>query len=510
MSLREQVRDYIGEIRRRLRLEVTARGSDLVESLSLCMCGIVAVVATIVAVLGANALRFSDTAVLVFTVALWLALGLAVALFLVRPLLRRLDDSRVARFVEEKHPHLRERLSTAIDLAEKAPHDETARLFSELVSEDALKETEPYPATALVESRRILRPTLWAAGSVALILLLAFFGPGIFRYGTKALWIGWAASKADPLYQLQVAPGDLTLGRNSDQEVTAQPLGFLPRSIRLFALHEGNPNWQAFPMLPAQQGGGYHFLLVNLREAVQYYVEADGVRSPQYKLSVIDIPRVERLEVRYQYPAYTGMQDSVDPNGGDIIALKGTKITLIAHTDVPSPGGRMVLDDGTELPLAKGGERQFEASWTLSKDALYHVRLQDHLGREARASEEYLIQALSDSPPTIRLARPGRDHDPTPVEEVVIAFTGQDDVRLADLQMHYSVNAGPEKTVDLASANPSQDAAGNHNLQLEDYKMVPGDLVSYYGVAKDGAGLTAQTEMYFLQVRPFERNYMQG
>ncbi|MGH9782694.1 MAG: DUF7502 family protein, partial [Terriglobia bacterium] len=385
MSLREQVRDYIGQIRRRLRLEVTARG--------LGVCGIVAVVATIVAVLGANAWRFSDGAVLVFTVGLWLSLGAAVVWFLARPLLKRLDDARVARFVEEKHPQLRERLSTAVDLAEKPSDDETSRLFSDLVSEDALQETAPYPATALVERRRIVRPMLWAAGSVALILLLGFFGPGIFRYGTRALWIGWAQAKADALYQLTVGPGDLTVGRNSDQEITAEPLGFVPRNIRLFALHQGNANWQEFPMLPALQGGGYHFLLMNIRDAVQYYVEADGVRSAQFKISVIDIPRVERLEVRYQYPAYTGMQDSVDPNGGDIIALKGTKVTLIAHTDVPSPGGRMVLDDGTELQLSKARERQFQASWTVSKDALYHVRLQDHLGREARASEEYLIQA---------------------------------------------------------------------------------------------------------------------
>ena len=47
MSLREQVRDYIRQIRRRLRLEVTARG--------LGACGVVALVATIAAVLGANA-----------------------------------------------------------------------------------------------------------------------------------------------------------------------------------------------------------------------------------------------------------------------------------------------------------------------------------------------------------------------------------------------------------------------------------------------------------------------
>ena len=287
MSFREQVREYVQQIRRRLRFETTARGLGL--------CGLVALGATIAAVLGANAWRFSDTAVLVSTVGLWLALGAAVVYFLVRPLLRRLEDGRVARYVEEQHPELRERLSTAVDLSEKPGDPEAARLFGELVAEDAVKRSAPYPAEELVEGKRIFKPLAWAAGSVAVILLLAFFGPGIFRYGVNALWIGWAQAKTTPLYQLEVGPGDLTVGRNSDQEITALPVGYMPREIRLFALHEGKPDWEAVPMLPQMEGGGYHFLLMGLRSAVQYYVEADGVRSPQYQISVIDIPKVERL-----------------------------------------------------------------------------------------------------------------------------------------------------------------------------------------------------------------------
>ena len=121
------------------------------------------------------------------------------------------------------------------------------------------------------------------------------------------------------------------MGRNTDQEITAEAEGYVPRSIQLFALHTGKADWEAVPMIPRQEGGGYHFLLLGIREPIQYYVEADGIRSPEYQISVIDIPKVERLEVRYEYPAYTGMDVSVDPNGGDIIALKGTKVTLTAH-----------------------------------------------------------------------------------------------------------------------------------------------------------------------------------
>ena len=35
-------------------------------------------------------------------------------------------------------------------------------------------------------------------------------------------------------------------------------------------------------------------------------------------------------------------------------------------------------------------------------------------------------------------------------------------------------------------------------LRLEDFHLVPGDLISFYGVAKDAASNPQRTEMYFL------------
>ena len=501
MSVKEQIQDYIRSVRRRLRWQTIARG--------LAVCGAGAFLLTIVAVLWANAWKFSDMAVRVSSAVLWLALGLALAFFLVRPLLRRLPDTLVARFVEEKHPEFRDRLVTAVELAHKSAADETARLFAGLLAEDALTKTATAPPGNLIEGRKILRPLGVALGSIGLIVLLGFFGPGIFRYGTRVLWVGWAEAKVDPLYQLQVSPGDLTVGRNSDQEITAQPTGFAPGAVRLFALYGDSPSWESAPMIPEENGGGYHFLLMNIRAPIQYYVEADGVRSPQYRLSVTDVPHIERLEVRYHYPAYAGMPDSIEPKGGDIVALRGTTVTVIAHTDTPATGGgRLVMDDGTELPLQAAKEKELEARWTLSKDAMYHIRLRDHQGREARASQEYVIQVLADAPPQVRLIRPGQDLDPTPIDEVVVSFEGHDDVRMAELQMRYAVNGGEEKAVSLARGG--QESSGEHTLFLEDFQLVPGDLVTFYGAARDAAGNATQSDIYFLQMRPFERSYTQG
>src|SRR5207244_7771942 len=49
----------------------------------------------------------------------------------------------------------------------------------------------------------------------------------------------------------------------------------------------------------------------------------------------------------------------------------------------------------------------------------------------------------------------------------------------------------------------------SHMFSLEDFKLVPGDVISYYARAKDFHQST-QTDMYFLEVRPYEMEYRQG
>ena len=46
-------------------------------------------------------------------------------------------------------------------------------------------------------------------------------------------------------------------------------------------------------------------------------------------------------------------------------------------------------------------------------------------------------------------------------------------------------------------------------LRLEDFKLVPGDLVSFYATAKDGHS-EARTEITFIQADPFEREFSQS
>src|SRR5262249_50177129 len=78
----------------------------------------------------------------------------------------------------------------------------------------------------------------------------------------------------------------------------------------------------------------------------------------------------------------------------------------------------------------------------------------------------------------------------------------------------FLVHGGPHQPRNLFSSKgekPKEISAG-HTFFLEEYDLQPGDLVTYYGKGVDSRNPanTVSTDIYFIEVRPFGREYRQG
>ena len=144
----------------------------------------------------------------------------------------------------------------------------------------------------------------------------------------------------------------------------------------------------------------------------------------------------------------------------------------------------------------------------MDKDGEYHVAALDH-GQPVRLSGDFFIEASKANPPQVAIDRPGRDYRASPIEEVTVTAKASGDFGLNEFALHYSVNGGPEKTVDLLKQKGVKEADGSTVLSLENFKMVPGDLVSVYATAKDNKS-ESRTDMFFIQADPFEREFSQS
>ncbi|HEY1221671.1 MAG TPA: hypothetical protein VGF03_22205 [Bryobacteraceae bacterium] len=495
MSPLDLLSQYLSAMERRVRLLALSRGSAVTA--------IAALFLTVAAVEWANAFAFSNGAVLVARLALFLGLACAIAAALIVPLVR-LNRRHAARAAEKVHPEFEQRLVT---LSERAGSPD-ADPFLELLAADTLQVAErAAPAT--------VAKTTWIAGfasaaAVAMLLLiwLGMAGPGFLGYGTALLWAGPPKGEMKPFYSILVEPGNRTIRKRADQIIQATLLGFTAPRVRFFAKYSSAPQWEQAEMRTETGGSAYQFLIAGVPESLDYYVEAGGVRSPSYHLSAIDLPSIKNLSVTYHYPAWTGMKDYVEDPGGDLRAVQGTIAEVALHLDRPLANGALLLDDGGKVVLRGGGANTLIASVPIQKDGMYHIAAIEN-GEDVRLSEDYFIEAQKDNPPQITITRPGHDFKASPIEEVTVEVSASDDFGLRGVDLHYSVNGGPEKTVSLLDAKGAKTAIGSTVIALEDFKVEPGDIVSLYAAAR-GARQTTNTDMFFIEAQPFERNYTQS
>lgn len=261
-------------------------------------------------------------------------------------------------------------------------------------------------------------------------------------------------------------------------------------------------------MRPESGGSGYQFVFGGLPESVEYYVEAGPMRTRHFTLRVLDLPLVKNIRVTYRYPDWTHLQNVVEERGGDLRAVEGTDADLEIQTDRPLRDGVLVLDNEQQIRLSGGDANAYKGTLHLEKDGVYHIAALDQ-GQPVRLSEDYFIEAQKANPPDILIARPGRDYRASPIEEVTVQVKAEDQFGVNEMALHYSVNGGPEKTVDLLKQKGVKQADGTTLIALEDYKLVPGDLVSLYATAKDSRA-ESRTDMFFVQAEPFEREFSQS
>ena len=287
----------------------------------------------------------------------------------------------------------------------------------------------------------------------------------------------------------------------------------MPTDASILIRKAANAAFERVPMVKGDNGA-YEGMLFDLAEPLDYVVEAAGVRSPVFKLNVVELPYVKKLDLEYHYPAYTGLENRKIEDGGDIAVLKGTDVALTITPTMASKGGRVVLGENSSVPLTANADGTLTAKFTAQKDGFYRIELDGPAGERVTASPQYTIDLLSDLAPTVKLSKPGRDTDATPVQEFFVEAQADDDYAVKNLQLVYSVNGGPEKTIRLFDgAKPAPEVTAGHTFYMEELGVQAGDSVSYYAQGdrqrRDG-GREGGDERHLFPAHPAVRQELQA
>ena len=421
---------------------------------------------------------------------------------------RRPDLDQVALYVEEREPSLAQSLVSSLS----AERDATvapglaARVFD--VARRRL--------AAIDDGRHLERDRVRRAGGLvgALTLgslALAVFGPAGFRDAAATLVNPWRPVATTPSFLVVVKPGNAEVPKGGGIDIAAELNGFSSEAAELVFRSDSTAEWERLPMARDSALGKFSSRLFDLAQATEYFVESEGVRSAVYRLSVVDLPAVARTTATIQFPSYAGLAPETIEEAGDLAVLAGSSVLLDAVTTRSAKSATLVVEGQAPMVMTPTSGGGWSARFKVSADAFYRVDLETEDGRRVTGLQ-YAIDALEDAPPTVRFAAPGRDTKVSSIEEVTAQIESSDDFGVRKLTLRVTVNGGTEQVIALAdtAVRALKDLSAAHTFFLEEWSLNPGDLVSYYAEAVDGAGQAGKSDMYFFEVRPFDKTYREA
>ena len=449
------------------------------------------------------------------------AVGYLLYRYLIQPLRVKLTPHDVALNVERRHQDLEDRLVSALQFGEVETDDPIkSHLLQRLVT-DAVERTEGIDFRATVDKSKKRKHVSIAVAALAGWALIALIFPVELNTSLNRLLSPW--EKTEPVYttKLTVEPGNARILRGRSLAINLEVTGKAADKARL-VYTKGDPTTdmelqqQEIDMVRIEgEKRKFGYELFNINENMEYYVTANGTESERYTVEVFDMPKVTAIEIAYTYPEYTKLKPIIQQGEGNIRAVAGSQAEVRITTNKAIQSATLTVDAQDSVPMLISDARTLTTTLNVINDGKYTVKLLCVDGFNNQTPIEYTITAIPDEPPEVVIKEPGRDIKATKLEEVRILAEATDDYGVENMTLKYGIGSGEaqELPVETVEVKAEKIISNAYVFYLEELDVEPGELISYYAQATDnntrtGPG-TSTSELYFIEVRPFNERYTQ-
>ena len=417
---------------------------------------------------------------------------------------------QVALYIDEHHPELENRITSALDLA-----TEDHPGASEWLIERFLEETVPIVRTtsfADVLNRRVAFG--FASSACALLLSSAIV---VYLFGH--LWLPsiqfilpdrMAEVIALPF---TVEPGDVRV-RVGDNLMVWVRTEESDRALQMRWRVAGGV-WQQSGVQRTGDDNVFYHQFMSIQTSIQYQVRYGRRRSPVYQITAWTPAEVESIDLIYHYPDYLRRPSREVPNSGNITAIEGTKVDMEVWVNKSIKRAELVFDSGERIALELRADNAWHVPLTITRNDTYRIELVDQEDAPSEYNPEYTITMARDKAPEIRIDFPRGDNEVTMLEEIPFDFNVSDDYGFNEFGLQYEI-AGREPV--RIAMNKNSDlvlkAEGHHQIMLEDLGLEVGDFITWTIWATDTKPDRSEYEVmgdpYFLEIRPFRREYREA
>jgi hypothetical protein len=399
--------------------------------------------------------------------------------------------------------HFEERILSAVEMAEPLPPGVSPWMVARTIALAAQEIGMVEPA-GLVDHGPARRA--WkGAGGLLLALGLACLLPGFVPRAQLALY-PYAPTAPLSKINLVVTPGNCRIKQGTPLEIKVTADAVLEQGKLLISWEDG------FQESVLMSRGATNGLAVNLPAVSQgfgYLVQAGDAESPVFAVKVDVPPRIARMQLLIEPPAYAQWTNRV-VEGGSADFLLGSRVRLRIETAGEKVAAADWLPEGFPPQELKAENNRWLLDLQPTNLFTYQLRLTGANKLEAESAQKWVLRPVPDEPPVARLEAAGTESGLVQRDEILaLQAQASDDVGLkrvdlvalkreaeADVRNLFPAKTGSARTRLLS--NREVRAALNYNLA--ELNLLTGDEAQLLVVATDVREQTTRSEPVSLTI----------
>lgn len=277
---------------------------------------------------------------------------------------------------------------------------------------------------------------------------------------------------------IQVLPGDISITRN--KEITIEVVDPEP-DVEHSIFYKLEKKWREEKLVK------YKKVFRNLDYSFNYFVKTPYAVSDTFRVTIFELPIVDKIHISYDYPQYTGLKSQIEKDAtGNIKAVKGTEVRMEIEANNPIEKAQIYFSNSKLSDMQRLGRSSFTTKFETLENLTYHFGLVDILGNRSKRIKRS-IDVVNDEHPMIKILHPGRDTLLTQNMLLPLKVLASDDFGLQDLQLNYSVNYEEEKNQLIEKEFFSTTVTHEHIFDLTKEVLIPGDKITYWFQISDNS-----------------------
>ncbi len=401
---------------------------------------------------------------------------------------------KAAQIIGTHFTEIKDKLLNILQLHSVAGNSESQLLLAAI--DQKAVELKPIDFAFAVDLSKNKKYLKYLAPPVLLFLFIIIAAPNIIKQGTKRLYHNDTFYEKEAPFQFVIQNKSLKALQFENFNLEVKIEGdVLPNEVQLLDVNSKN-----VVSLKKKDKSLFTYEFVNLQKSTTFQFLANGFRSKEYTIEIVAKPVVASFEVICDYPAYTGKQDEVLKNMGDLVIPAGTRLSWKFNTQNAEAVSFAVGD--SVYNAKRSGETEFVFTKSFLQSSQYVVKVSNSNVKDAD-SVSYSLNVTPDLYPVIVV----REKNDSATQKYYY-YIGEisDDYGIRRLTFNYELTRADSSTSTTKSLDvPFSAGASSHfqyYWQLSDFAIKPGDKITYYFEVWDNDGIhgsksTKSELMYF-------------